>query len=176
MSGGNYIREDFNDELNDLELGLEKEKQCIDFYRNASGPVADAQVQALYRWFVEAGEQRLAALQSVHAATAESESWAPEVREQVEAADVSVDGAPAFDVDAGGSPGQAEIMSVRQAVELEKEAVSIYHTAVRRSRDKNVREMWRYLAATEEAHKRLLDSYFEGIMQVAMKKRKKKAK
>jgi len=41
---------------------------------------------------------------------------------------------------------------------------------VQRSRDKSVRELWRYLAATEEAHIKLVGSYFDGLMALAIKK------
>lgn len=172
MSGSGYTREDFNDEMNDLELCLEHEQQCIAYYEESAAQVEDERVKAIYTWLVEAGKQRIAALQKVYAATTETLSWAPDVESQVRSVDASNDTAPQFDVAAGGKPGKPEIMTLRQGVELEKKTASIYHTAAQRSRDKGVRALWRYLAASEEAHVKILNSYFDGLMQLAMKKKK----
>ena len=174
MSGG-HTREDFNDEMNDLERSLQKEKECVAFYGRSAEQVNYAQAKALFEWFVKAGQTRIAGLERIHTASLDSVSWAPEVKDQMQTADELVNAAPAFDVDddAGDTPGKVEIMTIRQAVEMEKAVASIYHTAARRARDKNVREMWRYLAASEEAHKQLLDTYFDGMMQLAMKKKVK---
>jgi rubrerythrin len=174
MSSGIYTQQDFNDELNDLELGLKAEQKCLEFYQRSLDQIANSGVQALYRWFVNASQKRIATLEAIHAASSNTSSWTTEVAGQAETADVSFESAPAFDADADSAVGPAEIMSLREAVELEKKTASVYHTAVQRSRDKSVRALWRYLAASEEAHKQRLDSYFDGIMQLAMKNKKKK--
>lgn len=167
---GTYTKQDFEDEIGDLSTGLEIEQECVAFYQQSAEQVDDSRVQALFRWFASAGAKRIAELEVVQAATNKTSSWAPEVAEQVKSADEPFDGAPAFDPDAGGKPGKAEIMALRQGAELEKKAASIYHTAVQRSRDKSVRELWRYLAASEEAHIQLVGTYFDGLMALAMKK------
>lgn len=174
MSSGKYTREDFNDELNDLELGINAEQECVEFYQQSAEEVDDQRVKELYQWFANAGEGRIAALREIQTATVGSSSWASEVTDQAKAGDAPAGDPPAFSTDIEGMPGQVEIITVRQAAELEKKACSVYHTAVQRSRDKTVRELWRYLAASEETHVHLLDSYFVGLMKSAKKKKKKK--
>ena len=174
MSSGGYTREDFNDEMNDMELALEKEQECQEFYKQSAEEVSEAGVEALYEWFANAGEKRGAVLQTIHIAAQDTDSWAADVLEQTQSADVPFDSAPAFDASTSGKPGQVEIMTLRQAIELEKKSASIYHIAAQRSRDKTVRELWRYLAASEEAHMALLDTYFDGLMQLVKKSKKKK--
>jgi len=168
MSGG-YTKQDYEDELMDMDTALEMEQTCVTFYQESAEQVDDSRAKELYQWF--AGTKRIAELERVRAATNEASAWAPEVAEEVKAADEPFDGAPTFDTDAGGKPGKVEIITLRQGAELEKKAASIYHTAVQRSRDKSVRELWRYLAATEEAHIKLVGSYFDGLMALAIKKK-----
>ncbi len=170
MSGG-YTKQDYEDELMDMDTALEMEQTCVTFYQESAEQVDDSRVKELYLWFAGAGTKRIAELKSVQTATKETSSWAPEVEEQVKSADEPLEAAPAFDSDAGGKPGKSEIMTLRQGAELEKKAASIYHTAVQRSRDKSVRELWRYLAATEEAHIKLVGTYFDGLMALAIKKK-----
>ena len=170
----NYTREDFNDEMNDLELGLKKEQECLEFYSRSVEQVADPRVKSLYRWFVDATQARIAALETIRVAATDSQAWTTDMDEHIRAVDENVGRPPAFGGDVSGKPGRAEIVTLRQAIELEKETASIYFTAIRRSRDKNVREFWRYLAPAEGAHKDLLESYFDGLMQLVMKKKARK--
>jgi hypothetical protein len=139
---------------------------------------------------VGAIQARIAALEMIRVAAADSQAWTTDMDEHIRAVDESVGRPPAFDGDVGDKrrpeappepvegpvegPGRAEIVTLRQAIELEKETASIYFTAIRRSRDKNVREFWRYLAPAEGAHKDLLESYFDGLMQLVMKKKARK--
>lgn len=174
MSGPGYSPLDFDEELNDLKLGIEKEKKCIEFYRRSAEEVADERVKTLCEWMAIAGETRITELQALYAESSMSSKWADDLKEQLEQADIPAESAPSCEVEENGSPGQVEIITIRQAIEMEKEAASIYHTAVRRSRDKNVRELWRYLAASEEGHKQLLDTYFDVLMQVLINSKKKR--
>jgi len=174
MGSGIYTREDFNDELNDLELGINAEQACVEFYQQSAEEVDDLRVKKLYEWLANAGEARVAALREIQTAAVDSSSWASEVADQAKTSDAPSGDPPAFGTGSEGTPGHMEIMTIREAAELEKKACSVYHTAVQRSRDKTVRELWRYLAASEETHVRLLDSYFVGLMQSAKKKKKKK--
>lgn len=171
MSYGKHTREDFNEEMKDLELGIKKEQGCQDFYLQSAEQVADTRVKALYGWFANAATTRVATLEAVRASAAESQSWAVGMDAQVKAADATIGPVPAFDPAAGGKPGKAEITTLRQAIELEKEVASIYFTAAQRSREPNIRTFYRYLAPIEEGHKQLLESYFDGCMKAAMKKK-----
>jgi rubrerythrin len=170
MSYGKHTPEDFKEEMKDLELGIKKEQGCRDFYLQSAEQVADARVKALYGWFANAAAARLAALEAVRVSAAESQTWVAGMDEQLKAADVTISPALAFDPAAGGKPGKAEVMTLRQAIELEKEAASIYFTAAQRSREPNIRTFYRYLAPIEESHKQLLESYFDGLMKQAVKK------
>lgn len=172
MSSGTHTVEDFNDEMNDLERGLDQERACLTFYRETLEEVDDPGVTALFQWFIQAAQARIPALEAAQAQAVEDQDWTPEMKERVEAADQTVDPAPPFDAETSTAPARADLMAIRQAVELEKATASIYHTAARRARHDDVRELWRYLAATEDDHKYLLDSYFEGLMQVVMRNRR----
>ena len=130
MSSGGYTREDFNDEMNDMELALEKEQECQEFYKQSAEEVSEAGVEALYEWFADVGEKRGVVLQTIHTAAQDTDSWAADVLEQTQSADVPFDSAPAFDASTSGKPGQVEIMTLRQAIELEKKSASIYHIAM----------------------------------------------
>jgi len=173
MSSG-YTIEDFNDELGDLALGINTEQECLEFYRQSVGQVDDLRVKELYQWFATVGEARIATLREIQTATIAANSWDSGITAQSKANDALAGDPPAFDASREGMPGQAEIITIRQAAELEKKAASVYYTAVQRSRDKTVRELWRHLAASEGTHIQLLDSYFVGLMQLARKKKKKK--
>lgn len=170
MGSFKHTQQDFNDEMNDLELGIEKEQGCRDFYLQSAEQVADERVKALYSWFAGAAERRIAALETVRSTAADSQAWAAGMADQIKAADAAAGNAPAFEPAAGGKPGRAEITTLRQAIELEKEVASIYFTAARRSREPNIRDFYRYLAPVEEGHKQLLESYFDGLVKLATKK------
>lgn len=170
MGAAKHTLEDFNDEMNDLELGLEKEQECLEFYKQSVEQVADPRVKTLYQWFAGAAQARIGGLEAIRVAAADSQTWTSGMTEQIKAVDTMVGPPPAFNPSPGGKPGRAEVTTLRQAIELEKEAASIYFTAARRSREPNIREFWRYLAPTEEAHKNLLESYFDGLMRTVMKK------
>ncbi|MBI3763180.1 MAG: hypothetical protein HY260_15140 [Chloroflexi bacterium] len=170
MSGGKHTLEDFNDEMNDLEMGIEKEQECREFYLQSAEQVGDARVKALYGWFANAATARIAALEGLRVSTADTQTWVVGMDDQVKAADATVGPAPAFEPVAGGKPGRAEITTLRQAIELEKEVASIYFTAAQRSREANIRAFYRYLGPAEEAHKNLLETYFDGLMKLAVKK------
>jgi hypothetical protein len=171
MSGKlKHTLEDFNDEMNDLEVGLEKEAVCRDFYQQVSEQVADARVKALYTWFAQAAARRIQGLDAVRAAASASQAWEAGIEARIKEIDAEAGAPPAFAAEAGGKPGRAEITTLRQAIELEKEAASIYFTAAQRSRESNVRAFYRYLGPAEEAHKQLLESYFDGLMKALTKK------
>lgn len=170
MGAFKHTQQDFNDEMNDMELGLEKEQDCREFYLQSAEQVSDARLKALYGWFADAATARVAALDAVRAAAAESQSWAAGIDEQIKAADSAVSSAPAFDLAAGGKPGKAEITTLRQAIELEKGVASVYFTAAQRAREPNIRAFYRYLAPIETDHKQLLESYFDGLMKQVIKK------
>jgi rubrerythrin len=171
MGAGKHTQEDFNDEMNDLEMGMEKEQETREFYRQAAEQCSDARVQALFHWFVGAATARIAALEAVRVSAAGTQAWAPEIGDQIRAADATAGPPPVFDTDNGGKPGRAEITTLRQAIELEKEVASIYFTAAQRSRESNIRAFYRYLGPVEEGHKQLLESYFDDCMRLAIKKK-----
>jgi hypothetical protein len=171
MSSGKHTQEDFNDEMNDLELGIEREQECRSFYGEAAEKCSDPRVKELYRWFADAATARIAALEAVRIAAADTQTWAEGIVDQIKAADDTVGPAPEFDEANGGKPGRAEITTLRQAIELEKEVASIYFTAAQRSRESNIRAFYRYLGPAEEAHKQMLEGYFDGCMKLAIKKK-----
>ncbi len=171
MSSGKHTQEDFNDEMNDLELGIEREQECRSFYVQAAEQCTDPRVKELYQWFANAATARIATLEAVRIAAADTQTWAEGIADQIKAADATVGPAPAFDEANGAKPGRAEITTLRQAIELEKEVASIYFTAAQRSRESNIRAFYRYLGPVEEAHKQMLESYFDGCMKLAVKKK-----
>jgi hypothetical protein len=170
MGSFKHTQQDFNDEMNDLELGLEKEQGCREFYLQSAEQVTDARVKTLYGWFANAATARIDVLETVRAAAVTSQTWVAAMDQQLKTGDATVGPAPAFDPAAGGKPGKTEIMTLRQAIELEKEVASVYFTAAQRSREDNIRAFYRYLGPIEESHKQLLESYFDGLLKLAMKK------
>ena len=171
MGAGKHTQEDFNDEMNDLEVGIEREQECRAFYTEAAERCADPRVKELYAWFASAATARIATLEAVRIAAAESQAWADGIADQIKAADATVGPPPVFDETNGHKPGRDEITTLRQAIELEKEVASIYFTAAQRSRESNIRAFYRYLGPAEEAHKQLLEGYFDGCMRAAIKKK-----
>ncbi len=170
MSGGAHTIEDFHEEMNDLVLGLKKEKECRDFYDQAVEQVSDPRAKALYRWFAKAENERIGGLEAVRLAAQASQAWTKGLAEQVQAVDTRAGEPPQFDPASGGKPGSAEVTTLRQAIELEKEAASIYFTAAQRSREPNIRAFYRYLAPSEGKHNRLLESYFDGYLKLATRR------
>ncbi|HZQ06579.1 MAG TPA: hypothetical protein VFD70_08360 [Anaerolineae bacterium] len=170
MGNFKHTPQDFAEEMRDLELGIQKEADCRDFYLQSAEQVSDARVKELYRWLANAAALRIDALESARAAAASSQEWSAGMDEQIKATDAQAGESPTFDLTMGGKPGRAEVTTLRQAIELEKEIASIYFTAAQRSREPNIRAFYRYLGPVEESHKQLLESYFDGFMKLATKR------
>ncbi|MCZ7574761.1 MAG: hypothetical protein M5U01_39935 [Ardenticatenaceae bacterium] len=170
MGSYKHTQQDFDDEMNDLELGLQKELTCRDFYQQAAEQVVDSHVKALYSWLANAVSLRISGLQAIRQTAQGSQEWMKGLDAQIKEADAAAGEAPQFDPSTGGKPGRAEVTTLRQAIELEKESASIYFTAARRSREPNIREFYRYLGPAEERHKQLLESYFDGLIKLAVKR------
>lgn len=167
MSNDGHTLEDFADEMHDLEHGLEQERLCLEFFKQAAGQVTHVALRELYAWFSNAASTRIAGLEAIRAVAAESQSWNEGLAEEIMAVDAEAGDAPQFE-DVESEFDRADITSLQQAATLEKQVASVYYTAIRRSRQDSIREFWQYLAPTEYAHINLLDSYLAGIMK-AMK-------
>ncbi len=170
MSGGPHTHEDFTEELNDLVQGLQKETTLRDFYLQGTEQVSDPRAKALYGWLASSANVRIGKLDAVRSAAVAAQAWAQGIDEQIKAADAQSGDAPAFVALDPGKPGRAEVTTLRQAIELEKEAASVYFTAIQRSRDPNVRAFYRLLASSEEKHIKLLELYFDGFLKALMHK------
>ena len=168
--GSSYTSEDFRDELNDLEQGILKEKACLEFYAREVEQLAEPSLRSLYGWFISCTQARIQALETLREDVAGSGAWLSGMGARLEAAEKSAGEAPALEVEAGRKPERAAIISLRQAINLEKQAASIYFTAVRRAREANVRELWSHLARQKEARIGLLESSFERLLQLALGK------
>lgn len=163
--------DDFTDEMNDLTLGLNKEKECKDFYARSAQEVTDARIQALYKWFVRLTEKRIDLLEGIRHSAAESRVWDSGMDDKARAIDETLGEAPALENQSHAKPVATEILTLRKGIELEKQAASISYTAARRSREANIRSLWRYLAPTEGRHKEVLESYFGDLIAAATKNR-----
>lgn len=166
----NYSQKDFRDELDDLELGIQKEKEGLDFFRESLDQMAGSSVHALYQWFIDFGKVHISELDAIYAEVTKEQAWLSGLDERINAADSSVGEFPILEDQPQMKSDRSDLLSLRQAILLEKQIASVYFTAVRRSRNDHVCAMWRYLARKTESHKNVLETTFDQLLKLTRKK------
>lgn len=160
---------DFRDEFQDLEKGIAKEKDCLDFYREMLSKVSDPNVRELYEWLVAYEEAHIAELEAASSDVSRDGAWQEGLDERLQRVVESIGEIPK-PVREAGDPDRNALLSVRQAIYLLKELASVYFTALRRARNKDARALWRHLAKKVEAQKNVLEAWFSSLLSNATAK------
>ncbi|MCJ7565923.1 MAG: hypothetical protein MUO58_00075 [Anaerolineales bacterium] len=166
----NYSKADFQDEVRDLEHGIQKERESLDYFRETLDQMTGSSVQALYQWFVDYGQVHVSELEAIHAEVTKEQVWSSGLEERINATDSSVGESPALEEQPRVKLDRSDLMSLRQAILHEKQTASVYFTAVRRARNDHARALWRYLARNTESHKNVLENTFDRLLKLALQK------
>lgn len=166
----NYSKADFQDEVRDLEQGIQKERDSLDYFREMLDQMAGSSAQALYQWFVDYGQVHVSELEAIHAEVTKEQVWVDGLEERINAADSSAGEYPTLEEQPQVKLDRSDLLSLRQAILHEKQTASVYFTAVRRARNDHARALWRYLARNTESHKNVLETTFDRLLKLALKK------
>lgn len=166
----NYSKADFQDEVRDLEQGIQKERDSLDYFREMLDQMAGSSAQALYQWFVDYGQVHVSELEAIHAEVTKEQVWPSGLEERINATDSSAGEYPPLGEQPQVKSDRSDLLSLRQAILHEKQTASVYFTAVRRARNDHARALWQYLARNTESHKNVLETTFDRLLKLALKK------
>jgi rubrerythrin len=151
---------DFSDEFQDLQKGIDMERECLAFYRATLSKVSNPGVRALCEWLIAYEDAHIAELEAISEEVSEEGAWTTGLKLAVK----GVGDIPRPDKVQIVEPNRDILMSIRWAINLLKQLASIYFTALRRARNDHVRVMWRYLSEIVKAQKEVLEDWFNYLL------------
>jgi rubrerythrin len=162
---------DFSDEFQDLQKGIEMERECLAFYRATLSTVSNPGVRDLCEWLIAYEDTHIAELEAISEDVSKEGAWTTGLDERLKLAVKGVGDIPRPDETQIVEPNRDILMSIRWAINLLKQLASIYFTALRRARNDHVRVMWRYLSEKVKAQKEVLEDWFNYLLTSAIGKK-----